>query len=217
MLCFKGICQSYLNYDFKIKGSASAQIEGAVDVTEFILPVGSTLKSCEIIVYHPNSYYSSGQNYQMSNNVDIGCTSSKFSSTLRNDVEGNLYTTLSLNNDESSDFLVYLDYDAETEVDMGSGFTSNAPFPTNINSQYTLPTTNIQSNDPDIISKAYSLTSGCTKMHEAVDKIAKWVIGSLQYQSTSNSNADMNASLVFERRTGNCMGYKLNNCTVTQC
>jgi hypothetical protein len=40
-----------------------------------------------------------------------------------------------------------------------------------------------------------------------VQKIAQWVVGSISYTSSTNKNVDMNASLVFSRKTGNCAGY----------
>jgi len=188
-------------------GGASAEIDGTSDIVDVAVPSGTTLTAFDVIVYHPNTYYSSGQNIQIVNNIEIYSTSNNFDVTENYDAYGNAYTELSLNANQTSDFLVQQFYDAETEAVLASGFASSAPFPTNITSEYTMATSNIQSNDPDIANKAASLTSGCTKMQEAVEKIAQWVIGSLTYAESTNNNEDMDASSVFYRKTGNCAGY----------
>ena len=77
-----------------------------------------------------------------------------------------------------------------------TGFTSSSAF-TGISNEY-IVTTNIQSNDPDIVSKAVSLL-GCT-MQEAVWKIAEWVTGTIDYASSTTNTTDEDASEVFDRK-----------------
>lgn len=206
LISLKGFSQ-YSNFEIKYYGGADAEIDGTSDIVDVRIPSGTTLTFCDIVVYHPNTYYSSGQNIQTADNIEIYSTSGNFDVTENYDIYGNAYTKFSLNTNQTSDFLVQQFYNAETEAVLTPGFTSSAPFPTNITSEYTMATSNIQSNDPDIANKAASLTSGCTKMQDAVEKISKWVIGSLSYKSSTNNNEDMDASSVFDRKSGNCAGY----------
>lgn len=207
LVSLKGLSQ-YPSLEFQYYGSAAADINGLSDIADFILPSGTELTLCDVVVYHPKTYYSSGQNLQHVTNINIYSSSSNFNETINYDAYGNTYTKLSLKSNQTSDFIIQQDYTAETEVILTSGFTSNAPFPTNISSEYTMPTANIQSNDPDISNKAASLTNGCTTMQEAVQKIGQYVIGYLKYESSNTEdNSDEDASTVFDRKTANCAGY----------
>jgi transglutaminase-like putative cysteine protease len=206
LISLKGLSQ-HQSFEFQYYGGAAADINGLSDIADFILPSGTELTLCDIVVYHPKTYYSSGQNVQHVTNINIYSSSSNFNETINYDAYGNVYTKLSLISNQTSDFIIQQDYSAETDVILTSGFTSNAPFPTNISSEYTMPTANIQSYNPGIASKAASLTNGCTTMQEAVEKIGRWVIGSLNYAASTDDNKDMDALSVFNRRTGNCAGY----------
>ncbi len=207
LISLKALSQ-FSSLEFQYYGSAKAEINGLTDIASFSLPSGTELVSCDIVVYHPKTYYSSGQNFQVVTNNNIYSSSSNFDYNTDSDAYGNIYTELSLNSNQTTDFVVQQTYNAETEVILTYGFTSNALFPTNISSEYTLATTNIQSNDPDISNKAASLTNECTTMQEAVQKIGQWVIGYLQYEPSGTiDNSDEDASNVFKRKTANCAGY----------
>lgn len=204
---FNGFSQNS-SFIFDFLGNASAEIDGTSDIVDVLIPSGTFLvPGFEIIVYHPKTNYSSGQNIQQVNNIGIYSSSSNFDVNEYYDTYGNIYSEFLLSTNQTTDFIVQQTYDAETETILSSGFTSNALFPTNISSEYTMPTANIQSDNPGIDSKAASLTNGCTTMQEAVEKIALWVLGALDYAETTNDNEDMDALSVFNRRTGNCAGY----------
>lgn len=202
----------YMSYQINYAGSAKAYVNGNTDVVMFTLPAGTAITSCTINVNHPNDYYLSGQNVQILNPPQVWCSSNKFDQDEMYDANGNAYSKLTLTQPVLTDFLVQQSYTGYTEAFLNNGFQSIAQFPvTNIPAgislEYAQPTINIQSNDPDISNKAHALTSGCTKMQDAVQKIAQWVIGTISYSSSSNGNLDMNASLVFDRKSGNCAGY----------
>jgi len=199
----------YVNYEPNYYGSATAEIEGNTDVLTCIIPTGTALTSCTIDVFHPNDYDETSTNYQAVYGMWMDITSTNnFDSNIYTDSYGNDYTRFVLNTSQTSDFEIQQGYSCETEANLSQGFTSSSAFPTGISNEYTQATTNIQSNDPDIVSKGVSLTSGCTTMQEAVRKIAEWVIGTIDYaSSTTNNNSDEDASEVFDRKTGNCTGF----------
>ena len=198
----------YVAYDFYYYGDARAEIDGQADVFDIQIPTGTELISGDIVVYHPNLCFTGDINSQITNGADVICNSSNLDGAIMYDSNGNEYTYYTIVEDQTSDFFVQLDYEAETEVDLSQGFSSTTLFPTGITSEFTMPTANIQSYDSDIISKAQSLTDGCATMQEAVEKIEKWVVGNISYASSvTEDNSDEDASEVFERKTGNCAGY----------
>ena len=202
----------YNSYLLNYGGNARANIEGDDHIITVVVPSGSSISNSTINVYHPTLYNSTAQNKQVINSIQVVSSSSSFNQVIKYDSFGNAYSELKSIPSISSNFFVQKVYSGYTEVTLDNGFQSSAQFPVtnipaNISLDYCQPTTNIQSNDANISNLAHSLTSSCTKMQDAVQKIAKWVVGSITYTKTTNSNVDMNASLVFSRKTGNCTGY----------
>jgi hypothetical protein len=173
----KVFSQNYVSYVANYYGSASATVNGNSDVLTCDVPNGTTLTECTISIYHPDEYSQNVTNSQVFNSMNLYISSSNFESTIKNDIEMNEYTEFELISNQTSYFFVQQQYNCNTEADLSMGFSSFHPFPTNLSNEYTIATTNINSNDPEIESKAISLTNGCATMQEAVRKIAIWVSG----------------------------------------
>lgn len=215
LLCFRSVVYAQnSNYQINLKGNTKATINGSTDVINIVIPVGSSIKESIIKVSHPADYFYSGQNGQTASSYDVTCNSNNFNRVEETDIYGNKYSKFTQTSPITTTVTVQQFYSATTEALLTNGFTSTASFPVtnvpaNILTDYTWPTTNIQSNDPAIRNKAVSLTSGCTQLQDAVQKISQWVIGSITYKTSTNNNLDMTASLVFSRnpKSGNCAGY----------
>jgi protocatechuate 3,4-dioxygenase beta subunit len=88
-------------------------------------------------------------------------------------------------------------------------FNDNTPYPLNSNAlpsqvkQYLSPSKDIQSDDPDIVALAHSLTNGARTVMQAYTKIINWVADNLTYKI----DTDQNAVSVFTNHIGSCVGY----------
>jgi transglutaminase-like putative cysteine protease len=86
--------------------------------------------------------------------------------------------------------------------------TAKIPFPISIPSgfeKYTLPTKNIDSNDPKILGQAYSLAQNEDDLFMVVSKIAVWVKNNVEYNlSTLTAEVSQPASWVLDKRFGVC-------------
>ncbi len=205
----------YQNFLYNLKGNTKATINGNINVVSVTIPNGGAIFNCNIKVSHPNTNVASGQNSQRIVYYWLEATNSgNFDKVEIPDIYGNEYSTFTQKSPINTSFAIQQEYTAYTEVSLANGFTSSASFlpvtnvPFDIIANYTQPTTNIQSNNTNISNLAHSLTSGCTRMQDAVQKIAQWVFGYINFSSSSNDdNLDMTATDVFNRKSGNCAGY----------
>jgi len=77
------------------------------------------------------------------------------------------------------------------------------PFPVTGTTEYLSPTTEIQSDNPDIIAQAQALVSGAHTQFEAVTVVHNWVMGHISYMSGFPSDA----VTVYTVRVARCAGY----------
>lgn len=203
----------YQNYLIDLKGSAAATIDGSTYVIQYILPNGTSLSNGKIRVYHPTDYYSLCTNSLRTDSYNLFCTSNNFNRVEVTDNYGNTFSEFTQTSPITETFNVQQAYTTHTEALLTNGFTSLAPFPVtnvpaDIQATYCQPTASIQSNDPDISNLAHQLTADCTKMQDAVWRIAQWTFGHIFSLASTNDNNDMSASQVFHRIpiSGNCAG-----------
>lgn len=78
-------------------GNAKAIIEGDDNTITVAIPSGTTLQSSTISVYHPSLYYSTEQNKQVINSIQVWCSSNVFDQNIKYDSFGNAYSELNQN------------------------------------------------------------------------------------------------------------------------
>lgn len=113
LISIKGLSQ-YSNYKLNYYGGATAKINGTSDIVNARIPSGTKLITGNVIVYHPKSRYSSGQNVQVMDGIIVYSTSNNFEENVRTDYYGNDYTELSLTSPQTSDFIVQQTYNGQT-------------------------------------------------------------------------------------------------------
>jgi hypothetical protein len=208
LICIEGKSQ-HANYQVSYTGKSTAIIDGSGNLVEVTLPRNTTLDICNITIYNPKTSNTNATNSQGIPSLTLATTSSNFNNpiVLSDNIYGNDSTLFTLASNVSSSFEVFQICNVQNTVDLSSGFVSNDQFPSVLWSEYTQPTSTIQSDDYLIRTLAEDETDGCTKMQDAVEKIAQWVVGNITYKATTNYNIDEDAVSVLNRKQGNCCGY----------
>ncbi|MDX9882839.1 MAG: transglutaminase-like domain-containing protein [Prolixibacteraceae bacterium] len=196
-----GICQ---NYCIEYSGYGTANNVNGEEAYNYTKNSGDW-SNITVRVYMPHTE-SIKHNSQTITNKIVNPNINYSTYNIEYDQYGNEIHVLTFN--ANPNYLSYTrEYDATVYANIPSGcfsdqFPVNAAFPGDVQ-QYLGATTNIQSNNASIQALAQSITSGCTKIQEAVQKIAEWVRGNIIYTSTDPQDA----VTVLNRRSGNCRGF----------
>jgi hypothetical protein len=196
-----GICQ---NYCIEYSGSGTANNVNGEEDFNYTKNSGDW-SNITIRVYMPHTESIKHNSQTITNKfVDPNINYSTYD--IEYDQYGNEIHVLSF--DANPNYLSYTrEYNATVYTNIPTGCFSD-PFPLSGSipgdvQHYLDATTNVQSNNASIQALAQSITSGCTTMQEAVQKIAEWVRGNISYTSTNPHDA----VTVLNRKRGNCRGF----------
>jgi len=124
----------------------------------------------------------------------------------RTDRHGNRIITAVWEQPEG-DAVAKLSFDAQTQTRLDL-LNTEAPFPlANLDPDkdvFLLPTKQVQSEDPEIINLALTLTRGSTSQFDAVQRLITWVINNLRYV---NPPPQHDALFALKTGKGNCQNF----------
>lgn len=124
-----------------------------------------------------------------------------------NDQEGVPRVKIEYEGTNLTNFTLTRHYNASTTLNFPpecfeDDFPLTTPLPVAVQG-YLSRTNLVQSDNQAIRNIAQSIVAGSVKMEDAVNKIAKWVVGNIGYTSTNPQDA----LTVYNRRAGNCKGF----------
>lgn len=205
-ICINNYSQKYkLDYTGNISGSSITGNE----ILQFEIINGNATKFWfEVYEAQTASNYHNAQsisNYSANSNIpDVTIT------RIGPDSYGNYYNKIEKTGSITGLVQREFTYSSTTNVNISNALTYSDAFPVNTEElpaetlDYIVATTNCQSSDAAIISKAEDITLGCSTIQKAVEELAKWIISNITYLSDSGINQD--AVSVYNRNSGNCKG-----------
>ena len=182
------------------------KLDSAINVTQHIqFTVNNNLSKLVYKLPLPGDF-SNRTMRQSTSKLDIQCDPRPSNAIDEIDEFGNRYRQLTWNN-ITSDVQVKMVFDAHIKVELHA-MESRTPFPlSTIPSAemiYLKPTRYVQSNNPEIASKAKILTEGASNQYEAVTAIVNYVVDKVKY---TYNPSEYDALNTLRTGVGNCTNY----------